>query len=107
METTVSLSVLLAVVGLILSKLLPWIIQKNNGSKNDHELLMELHQMTSELYDWHSKHGDEAWYIQRSLDKAIEKLAESADAQLVALRDISRTQQETVRLLERLNDGQK
>lgn len=106
----VSLSVLLAVVGLILKELLPWVFKRQNGGKSDHQLLEELHKMTVELYDSQDRENTErtkAWDVLHSLDKAIERLAISADAQSEALRDVSRTQQETVRLLERLNAGQK
>lgn len=107
METMVSLGVLLAVVGLILKELLPWIIKRQNGSKSDHDLLVETHQMLAQWLDKEDDDGIRTRDILHSLDKAIERLAGSADAQSEALRDISRTQQETVRLLERLNAGNK
>lgn len=65
------------------------------------KLCREMH----DLWVWHNKEDDDGvkvWYVRRSLESAITKLAESIDIQSQVLGEIHREQIETRRALRDL-----
>ena len=64
-----------------------------------------LHDQSMQMYDWHNKSdadGIKIWYVRRSLEDAIQKLADNVSVQTEVLRDILTQQKETQKDMERL-----
>lgn len=62
-------------------------------------------RQVNDLWVWHNKEDDDGvkvWYVRRSLENAIEKLAEAIDTQSNVLVEIHREQIETRRALRDL-----
>ena len=62
-------------------------------------------RQVQDLWNWHNKEdaeGVKVWYVRRSLERAIEKLAEVIDKQSEVLGEIHREQVETRRTLREL-----
>lgn len=62
-----------------------------------------IEKQTDDLHQWHAKEDDDGvkiWYVRRSLEDAMMKLAESMDRQTQVLAEVAREQRHVV-------DGQK
>ena len=64
---------------------------KKRLSKNGDCLTPAIIQQVKDLWDWHNKTDEEGvkvWYVSRSLEKAIERLAESTETQTKVLTEL-------------------
>jgi hypothetical protein len=113
-ELATQIAVLVAVVAVILDKVLPWVAKARNGGdpakKTCTDLTLIKQQLArlegelgtvkryaGELHRWHDKEDDDGvkvWYVRQSLENAINKLAEAADAQTRLLEEVLRNQDE-------------
>ncbi len=58
-----------------------------------------IEKQTDDLYKWHAKEDDDGvkvWYVRRSLEEAMMKLAESMDRQTTILAEVAREQRHVV-----------
>ncbi len=108
MELVTTIAVLTAVVAVILDKTLPLIAKSRNGGDPLKKICTELtlirrdleqekadraqmKRWVGELHRWHDKEdpdGVKVWYVRQSLEDAITKLAEAANAQTRLLEQI-------------------
>lgn len=99
-EPFTQIGLMCAIIAVILDKTLP-LIQKKNGNDPHKRMqddmtaakqqltrleldLSSIKRYTGELHRWHDKEDEDGvkiWYIRSSLERAIHKLAEAADAQ--------------------------
>ena len=66
-------------------------LSKKKFGKNGLCLTPKIIQQIQDLWEWHSKTDDEGvkvWYVRRSLEKAIERLAENTDTQTTVLTEL-------------------
>lgn len=87
MEESINVLVQLGVGGIFCVMVLRLVFDflgKKKFAKNDVCLTPAIIQQIKDLWDWHNKTDDEGvkvWYVRRSLEKAIERLAENTDTQ--------------------------
>lgn len=66
-------------------------LNKRKNGKNGVCLTSELVKQIQDLWDWHAKTDEEGvkvWYVRRSLEKAITRLAENTDTQTKVLSEL-------------------
>jgi len=88
---------------------------QDEATKEITKILYEIRHLTKELHTWHDRRDEDGvpvWYIRRSLEDSIEKLAEAvtalslnASAQTHALEQIVTQSAQTHAAVERLRDN--
>lgn len=67
---------------------------------------MKLARQIDELHEWHDKEdpvdGVKVWYVRRSLEKAIEQLANNLAQQTKVFQEFSMRERDVVNVLRRL-----
>ena len=94
LETGAMVAAIVAVLAVVLDKTLPLIRTKNGHMSQLDRIEQEISTIkqditiikryTGELHKWHDKEDEEGvkvWYIRQSLERAIQRLADAAEAQ--------------------------
>ncbi len=78
---------------LILREVFAFVVRKRNGdvfTKDCVKCLRETHQRTRDLHKWHDVRDDEGvplWYVRKSLEKSIDRLADNVEQQTQVIVD--------------------
>lgn len=94
----------IVIVLMLLDKILPYLTKKNGSNS---KIMTKIERQVDELWEWHNikdADGVPIWYVRRSLEDAIHKLADNIGAQTDILRSMIETQRDFARLIAEIKD---